>query len=110
MNEQATGNDNEQRSSAPHKEPAVPGTGARPRDTGAYVARMARAIGEGRVSFDDIRDFDTLVRLKAFMMGWPCRGPVGADPLVVPPDLAARLDEMLARWESAEPAANLEAR
>ena len=67
----------------------------------AYCLRMEKAMSEGRVRYDDVRDYDACVRLKVFVTQWQrVHGP-GAWPQKLPDELVIKLDKMLARWEAA---------
>ena len=91
-------------------ERTTPATGSHARVVDDYLARVARAVADGRARFDDVRDLDTVVRLKAFVEGWPCMGSAHSGRRVMPRELAIQIEQMLARWQSAAPAAGREAR
>ena len=93
-----------------HAERTTPASGSHARAIDDYLARVARAVADGRARFDDVRDLDTVVRLKAFVEGWPCAGLAYAGQRAMPRELATQIEEMLARWQSAVPAAGREVR
>ena len=64
-----------------------------------HIACIGRAMVEGWACFTEPKDFDAVVRLGGFILGWPGSRPEGPDKL--PGDLRRRLDEMLERWAAA---------
>ena len=110
MNDENTSSRNPERGSGQRAELTTPVAGTRAHAVDEYLARMARAIADGRVRFDDPRDLDAVVRLKAFVEGWPCMRAARVGLRAMPRELVIQVEEMLARWESAVPAVGREVR